>query len=1224
VFSSAPPRPARSRRSKASLLVLLGALFAVPLALACAADQPAKTPSDAPKSDAPRPPERPLDDLRKLPPGAVIVVVDSLNQATRLLQKSIVLAPEDYQKLLDQIDQLKAQLKPEKPLAPSVCEVTGQVDGNLARLRAQFKFITPRPNMTVMLALGAGRPTEAALDDHLPALQATDEGFVVQVEKPGEHQLRLDLELQLAGKGGERGLDLDLPKAAITTLALDLPETVKEVRLTLPDASREPKGSSWTLATKPGPNKQRLETGALGPVGRLELAWKGTAPPPGAAPLLTGEGRVTVRIGEPSVITDIELTLRTLRGQTLQWRLLLPPGATLVKPALPDDRVESVETPDPKNPLLQVVRLKGSSTDPVQLSFQVRQQRVEGQALPVGPFAVLGAQSQQGSVVVSAPSGPVLTYRLRVAPEVAVSQRELTEDERRRDARAVAAFTYSLPPLAEAKPPAGPSLQPFLHIEPDTARGLITTRTTHKLKLGERGWHLTTEMDVTPLRSGGVDQLLIQLPPGYEYEPRRPRPAGAAAAAPVPSDAGVKLDYDPTARTVLVTLAPRKSEPFLVALEGNYPVAGEPPPADGLRHAALELPQPRKTEDRGGQVTVVVPRDVELVPPHGGDPFWEGLVPGRLEHTCRLDRMPERVELAWRQNRPEMAVQGLTEVTLSGSQAQVRERLTFPASPAAGQLLLWVPESVPVESVRLNAERARPAPADDHLVLPRKPGFRPWYIALLGPADKEHPLTLEYALPLPEAEGAPGAGRRFPVALVLPEQATRLEMKVRVYTAPGTLAALAGSGPWEEGPLEVGDRDVLPALVLRGSRLDQPPQVRLSEAATNLATVLIGHVLVQARVAENGLQTYRVRFLLNQLNSRHLDLEFPAPPSFLNLKVTVQPFRADDAAGDEEVHKVAWGTVDEGGAAARPELWRIARLALAPELVRRPVVLDVEYQVPMGRGKGNGLLQSTLTPPVLRGDVGRAPVGWQVTLPPDWVPLDHESGYAVAQKWGWRGWLLGPRPSLSEADLERWFYAGPVPASAAARASTPTNEGAAAFDTPEPVSLVCWRSSLEPLRLDHVPQQSWLLACSLVLLAVGLGLYMVHGLLRGPASSTGVPATARARVLETLFWLLVVGLCLGVGVACKLWPGVLLPVLYGFEPGAAVLLLVFAVQWMRHQHYRRQVVFMPGFTRVKSGSSLIRNGGSNPPARPRGEPSTVDVPPAPSTGSWRPASPPEG
>jgi hypothetical protein len=299
---------------------------------------------------------------------------------------------------------------------------------------------------------------------------------------------------------------------------------------------------------------------------------------------------------------------------------------------------------------------------------------------------------------------------------------------------------------------------------------------------------------------------------------------------------------------------------------------------------------------------------------------------------------------------------------------------------------------------------------------------------------------------------------------------------------------------------------------------------------------------------------------------------------------------------------------------------RIARLALAPELMRRPVVLEVAYQIPAGRVPGTGLLQSTFTAPVPRGDVGRMPVGWEVTLPPDWVPLDHESGFAVAEKWGWRGWLLGPRPSLSEADMERWFYAGPP--AATARGPAPADENAEAA---EPVSLVCWRSSLAPLQLNHVPQQSWLLGCSLVVLAIGLGLYMVYSLLGAPVTSQSAGSGMRHRLLAALFWLLIVGLGLGAGVAGKVWPGVVLPILYGCEPGAVVLLFVLVIQWMRLQRYRRQVVFMPGFTRVKSGSSLIRNGGgSSPPARPRGEPSTVDVPPAPSTGSWRPASPPEG
>jgi hypothetical protein len=81
------------------------------------------------------------------------------------------------------------------------------------------------------------------------------------------------------------------------------------------------------------------------------------------------------------------------------------------------------------------------------------------------------------------------------------------------------------------------------------------------------------------------------------------------------------------------------------------------------------------------------------------------------------------------------------------------------------------------------------------------------------------------------------------------------------------------------------------------------------------------------------------------------------------------------------------------------------------------------------------------------------------------------------------------------------------------------------------------------------------------------------------------------------------------------WPSALGAVIYGCEPGLVVVLLVAAVQWALHQRYRRQLVFMPGFSRRKPGSSLTQprepgRTGSHPPTRPR-EPSTVDAPQAP-------------
>jgi hypothetical protein len=90
-----------------------------------------------------------------------------------------------------------------------------------------------------------------------------------------------------------------------------------------------------------------------------------------------------------------------------------------------------------------------------------------------------------------------------------------------------------------------------------------------------------------------------------------------------------------------------------------------------------------------------------------------------------------------------------------------------------------------------------------------------------------------------------------------------------------------------------------------------------------------------------------------------------------------------------------------------------------------------------------------------------------------------------------------------------------------------------------------------------------------------------------------------------LYWPVVVLLGVAAALVGLLWPSILAVVFYGCQPGLLVLLLVFLFHWVLQRRYRRQVVFLPGFTRLKGGSSLIR-GSSN---RNRGEPSTVDAPP---------------
>jgi hypothetical protein len=143
---------------------------------------------------------------------------------------------------------------------------------------------------------------------------------------------------------------------------------------------------------------------------------------------------------------------------------------------------------------------------------------------------------------------------------------------------------------------------------------------------------------------------------------------------------------------------------------------------------------------------------------------------------------------------------------------------------------------------------------------------------------------------------------------------------------------------------------------------------------------------------------------------------------------------------------------------------------------------------------------------------------------------------------------------------------------------------------------VYWQDQAAPIIITHAPQQGWLLVCSLGLLLVGLGLLL----------SARVQTHKGGRIIA---WLgpLIAMLTLAIAIAALFWPTAMSAIVYGCEPGAVVLLAVLALQWLMHQRYRRQVVFLPSFSRSPSGSSLIRKTRSNRPHS--SEPSTVDAPP---------------
>ena len=1073
-----------------------------------------------------------LDNL-KIPPGAILVICKEVKDALQLLPDGVLLSPDRYRALLDRLDQLERQVNAVAAEVPSACKLSGQVDGKMARLQAQFDFRTDRPRAVVSLGCQrAWLKPGATIDGHLPLLLTGEDGAVkVQIDTPGVHQVTLELEIPVlprGPKGAEQGFDFGLPGAAITTLDhLALPPRVPEIRIN---------GRLFATAPQDG-QKSRVEPGPLGPADRLEVVWKGPAVTPSKeAPFLDAVGRIAVHLNEALVVTDVELSLQARGGEVREWRIQMPREVVpeIKQPRAEDDRIEALVPPDPRNPVL-TIKLRNPSAEALRVVFQVRQARTK-EATPVGPFAVLNATRQRGTITISAPAD----LRLRYQPRADVLRREVTDES---PSNAVAEFTYSsLPPPSS---PAAP-MPPLVGILAEEVKGAVEARVEHLLQLTERGWRAKTTIRVTPVRTR-VDHLLLDVPGGFQLD------TGVGATPTDLVDRVEPVDGSSRSGPLRIKLVKEQTQPFSVTLPGLYPLGDAP------GKTSLYLPRPLETLDRGGQIVVTLPEGWELIDSESNlaEPESGQRVSGAagLPPTWRSEQFPKRVDLSWRPHRPEWPVRAVVDVTVGGGRILVRHQMWFPPPPRT-------PKRVALDV---------PAAVAEHLAVCRGGTLEPDRTVRLNPmSGNECSLEVSYRFALSDQEagaGAPAAKptdgaaevfRRVVLPLVRLPGASRIETKVRVWTDPGLIPSLA-AGAWEEQPNEpVPDRDILPALVLRSTRETGAVSLTLhGDSAADPAPVLVERALIQVAIAEGGGQAYRARFLVSHFGGRHVDVEFPQPLPRVAPELTL---------GGKKVARSQALPSPEGTGTG------LMRMEVEPDLYRQPLTLEVRYRLAPHASAGGRAGIMALQPPRLRGAAFLGRVWWQVELPPARLGIARGVAGSAEQRWQWQAGLVAPRPSAIALE-----FPGDPSGSPPSAGTTRPGEG-------EP-ALVYWQSEPAPVYLVYAPDQVWLLACSLALLAIGLGL-----------SFAPLPHAAR--------WLAVILLGLTAVLAGVWWPDAVPTVLYGCQPGALVLAAVLAVQWLRNRRYRRRVIFLPGFTRLKAGSSRSPGGDG----RPRGEPSTVDAP----------------
>jgi hypothetical protein len=743
----------------------------------------------------------------------------------------IEITPEKLQELLDEIARLKGKLK----TPPAKCYLlNGRVEDGFALFKVDFVFHAERPDAVIALACGQAKVKAAQQQDgRTPILTADADGFLVQVEKPGDYTVTLDVSLALTQRaGGGRGFELDLPRAVVTRLEMDLPADARAPHVNGKDLSE----TSLTL------KNNRLE-GPLGPESKLEVTWQGT-PPVGVAPLLTARARVVVRIEDGAWTTTADLILHAQGGPVKQWVVVTPPGFE-VKPSPADQqRVQSVNRADVPGAVQYTVQLKDpSDADLTLTATALRAPLTAGKRALVGPFLVRGASRQSGMVLVSAAG---VNAGLVLHPHADLSARDLTDDERRADPRLTAAYEYGV----------APSSQPWLEVEAGSTSGSLKTRTVYTFTLGRIGagppeWRLTADFTVSP----AVDRLDVQLPSSFEL----------LSAAP---DEVEKVEPNKD-RVAHIKLAKDSAGSSRGSIKGRY--TATPPAAVPGKPASLSLslPRPLATRDANPQIDVNAPEDVELAAPADVE------LAVKEVHKLRWfpRETPAEAIVAWKPYQPEMHVSSVIDVTLHSQTAEVLQELhlRFPRT-APKQLTLRIPESIGRGLEVLGGASL----VDDPAPLPAAGGGWMARALKLQGTGLDQLVTLKYGFPIPE--------KTFDVPLAVVELATDGDAHVRVWGDSGRLPLPPG-GAWSEQDVEVVQgKNRLPVLVLASTRPDAPLRLTLSDSPSEAAaTVLVDRALFRAAL-EDGDWDFRASYLVRQLANPILDVELP--PGESKLKVT--------------------------------------------------------------------------------------------------------------------------------------------------------------------------------------------------------------------------------------------------------------------------------------------------------------------------------------------------
>ena len=1070
----------------------------------------------------------------KLPDGTIVFVARGLDDLDPAIDR-VLLTPQEYKTLLEQLNEAKKAKEAAMPSVPSGCAIQSRIEmrgeRNIAAITATFTFRTTAPRTVMMLGCQRAAVSSAkSANGKLPILiSSPDAGLSVLVETAGEHTVTVELEAPITGRGtrGELGFEIGLPRSAVTTFVLDhAPNKVKQLTIGtriaeaatgIPMIARPPeiKRTTWNL------DQLANKTVPLGATDVLELTWE----PPSSATTsieatLTAETDLAVRVDETQVETIAKIRLH---GNAKEWSLHLPMNADvfaerIVPGASP---MSPIETPaigpaatvlrpkDPTKPIWAIRTPNDTTTADWLVTVAVRQTRPKSSdpkfrgPYAIGPFSIPTATRHSGKVRVHAPASVRVGYK----PHQELRRQDLpliAEDD------LVGLFQFASVPVpgGNNKPPV------WLELDLRPSVALARVRPTHRLSLTPAGWRLQSTVRITPPARGELDQIQIELPAAFQ----------SVEAGP---DGLVDEIVELKQNASTTTLSIRFRNPLRAMTELTLS-ATLPAPGVALE-TSIGLPQFSPADEREAKVQVSVPDGLEVrataspwdaTQPSQAEPLKAVAVGTKPSATTLVsgdfERGVGRVDIAWQTYRPELLCSVRGEVTIQDRQFVVSQVFQFrsPGEDAKairfrGPAVVGLQSTPPLEPIGPNEWELRPPPN-----------------------TKEFRVVLGYAVRQTRSPDQ-AAGSNLAVPMLWPESATRVDTVLRIWGS-GVRRAERFIGPWRELPMEpAADREALPWFTLSSTGTSLPLSLEIPEAAPAPA-FMMERGLMEVIFGNDGQASLRARYLIHRWAATDIDVELP-PGSF-------PEFFFDGKKIDPLVLN----------GANEP---RIARVHIGEVKTARSFsVLELRQQSLAARGPRR---ERVFTAPTIQGIAFRTPLRWHFTTQAGTTALFTAPEFQPEIRWGWRGTGMAPVAASTPSELDQWFTEG-TDLDAAESGIAIATEG----DT------LCARQlqASHTIEIYFLPRAAWATACSAVVFVVGFMLSRLRVRWLGPVLG----------LLGAAFVLFAIR-----------FPQPLTQLIAGTQYGILMLLVVLASSASLRWWARRRIERLPAFSRTQVPSVIV-------------------------------------